>query len=297
LLSTSEGNLGCSPCLIFCFFCFGLQGPDPRVKQAHYGEDIFSYPPIDGPKTVDLGAYARAEVSNTQNAKGRAYFDLGLRLMLSYQHEMAAKSFLACLENAPYCVLAHGFVALCHSPNYNFKGEAYYESAHHLDDMNQHDLLCVFPSQQVADRHSKAAVEKIEQLRRMHRKSKGSGKGKKKGKGKQQSQSKANGQHIRDEENGDEIPQMVSDVEARLLLAIRTLCCQPGVSPGLSEEMVGRPYADAMRKVYEKYPNDPEVAYCFAESLMVLNAWQLYEFPTGKPVSADVTECREVSNL
>jgi tetratricopeptide (TPR) repeat protein len=56
----------------------------------------------------------------------------------------------------------------------------------------------------------------------------------------------------------------------------------------------GRPYADAMRKVYEKYPDDPEVAYCFAESLMVLNAWQLYEYPTGKAVSPDVDETRGV---
>jgi tetratricopeptide (TPR) repeat protein len=49
-----------------------------------------------------------------------------------------------------------------------------------------------------------------------------------------------------------------------------------------------------MRKVYEKYPNDPEVAYCFAESLMVLNAWKLYEYPTGMAVSPDVDETREI---
>jgi tetratricopeptide (TPR) repeat protein len=49
-----------------------------------------------------------------------------------------------------------------------------------------------------------------------------------------------------------------------------------------------------MRKIYEKYPNDPDVAYCFAESLMVLNAWKLYEYPTGKAVSPDVVETREV---
>jgi hypothetical protein len=49
-----------------------------------------------------------------------------------------------------------------------------------------------------------------------------------------------------------------------------------------------------MRKVYEKYPTDPEVAYCFAEALMVLNAWHLYEYPTGKAVSPDVDETREV---
>jgi hypothetical protein len=49
-----------------------------------------------------------------------------------------------------------------------------------------------------------------------------------------------------------------------------------------------------MRGIYEKYPDDPEVAYCFAEALMVLNAWQLYEYPTGKAVSPDVDETRRV---
>lgn len=266
----------------------------------HYGEDIFAYPPLEGENTVDLGNYVRQDVANLTNSKARSYFDLGLRLMMSYQHEMAAKCLLACLEYSPYCVLAHGFIALCHSPNYNFKGDAYYESTHHLEDMQRHDLLCVFPSQQVADRHSKAAVDKIEYVRRLHRKGKGGAKGKKKGKNKQQSQKSNDGTHAYNEDanHGDETtPQMVSDVEVKLLTAIRILCGQPGVSPGLSEEMVGRPYADAMRKVYEKYPDDPDVAYCFAESLMVLNAWQLYEFPTGTPVSPDVTECREVRRL
>ena len=263
---------------------------------AHYGaEKVFSFPTLDGPNTVDLGTYVRKEVANLTNPKARAYFDLALRLMLSYQHEMAAKCFLACLYHSPYCVLAHGFVALCHSPNYNFKGDAYYESTNHAEESKLHDLLCVFPSQQVADRHSKAAIDKIEYLRKQHRKSKGSGKGKKKGKGNNNSSKQL---LAREDQNGDKHkdapPQIVSDVEVKLLMAIRVLCCQPGVSPGLSEEMVGRPYANAMRKVYEKYPDDPDIAYCFAESLMVLNAWQLYEFPSGKPVSPDVTECCEV---
>jgi hypothetical protein len=45
-----------------------------------------------------------------------------------------------------------------------------------------------------------------------------------------------------------------------------------------------------MRKVHSSYPNDAEVAYLFAESLMVINAWELYEYPTGKPRSEDVIE-------
>jgi hypothetical protein len=46
--------------------------------------------------------------------------------------------------------------------------------------------------------------------------------------------------------------------------------------------------------VYERFPTDAEVAYFFAESLMVLNAWNLYEFPTGKPLSEDIDEIKAV---
>lgn len=268
-----------------------------------------NFPEIDA---IDLGNYVRLNVTNLgKDGKGRDYFDMGLRLMLSYQHEMAARCFLACLSISEHCALAHGFVALCHSPNYNFKGEAYYESAHHPEEIDVHDLLCIFPSQQVADRHSKMAVDKIEELRKLRRKS-GSGSGGKGGKRNKSSKNKSksskssqnstpsnnnnnnNNNNTTTTTNGHTMPNVITDVETQLLLAIRKLTCHPGLSHSLSDDIVGRPYADAMRNVYEKYPNDPEVAYCFAEALMVLNAWQLYEFPTGKAVSPDVNETRAV---
>lgn len=253
---------------------------------------------------VDLGNYVRDHVSNVEEEQGRAYFDTGLRLMLSYQHEMASKCFLACLEISKYCALAHAFVALCHSPNYNFKGEAYYVSAHHPEEAEFHDLMCIFPSQQVAERHSRMAVEKVEELRKMHKKRGKGGKKGKGGKGKGKSKSSGNNSNgsangSTDEGNGtkegeSKLPALISDVESRLIFAIRKLTCHPGLEHTLSDDIVGRPYADAMRDVYENYPDDPEVAYCFAEALMVLNAWQLYEFPTGRPVSPDVDETRGV---
>jgi len=259
---------------------------------------------------------------------------MGLRLMLSYQHEMAVRYLLASLEFSPDCALSHGFIALCHSPNYNFKGEAYYVSANHPEDAHQHDLLCVFPSQQVAERHSKMAIEKIDELKRLHRSATvgsslpSSRRGGKRGKGKSKSKGRGNGknkqrdqnrqqqqlqqQHAAnqvadDESNAIETPagnsdailnekssSLISDVEVQLLLAIRILTCNPGLNHELSDEIVGRPYANAMRRVYVKYPHDPDVAYCFAEALMVMNAWQLYEYPTGKPVGPDVEETRHV---
>lgn len=89
-------------------------------------------------------------------------------------------------------------------------------------------------------------------------------------------------------------PSPISDVETLLLMAIRKLTCHPGLEHSLSYDIVGRPYADAMRAIHTKYPNDPEIAYYFAESLMVLNAWQLYEYPSGEALSPDVEETKAV---
>lgn len=254
---------------------------------------MFSLPILDGPDALHLGHYSRQLVSNCPvGGIGREYFDLGLRLMLSYQHEMATKCFLACLMHCPHCALAHGLIALCHSPNYNFKGRPYYESTFHVDDVAQHDLLCIFPSQQVADRHSKAGIDVVEEIRRMRKKKSKSKKG---SSAKQQNRNKA-GDSGGSGGEGDvtALPDLISDVESQLLTAIRILTCCPGVDPDLADETVGVPYATAMRKVYQKYPKDAEVMYCFAESLMVLNAWQLYEYPSGNPVSDDVEETRAV---
>jgi hypothetical protein len=249
---------------------------------------VFSLPILDGPDALHLGHYSRQLVSNCPpESIGRAYFDLGLRLMLSYQHEMATKCFLACLLHCPHCALAHGFIALCHSPNYNFKGRPYYESTFHAEDVAQHDLLCIFPSQQVADRHSKAGIDVVEEIRRLRKKKSKS----KKGPSAKQQQSRS---EVGDADASAVLPDLISDVESQLLSAIRILTCCPGVDPDLADETVGVPYATAMRKVYNKYPSDAEVIYCFAESLMVLNAWMLYEYPSGKPVSDDVEETRAV---
>lgn len=276
---------------IQCLPSWCYKGVDPKSKNVN----PMLYPNI---AAFDLGSYVRKDVSNLQDDKGRAYFDMGLRLMLSYQHEMASQCFLACLEISKYCALAHALLALCHSPNYNFKGEAYYESAHHPEEIDMHDLLCVFPSQQVADRHSKLAVETIEEVRKMHRRTskigkKGKGPAKQKGKSKSNGNSE-NGSTAQSNQDDPNFPSLISDVETQLIFAIRKLTCHPGLEHTFSDDIVGRPYADAMRSVYEKYPDDPEVAYCFAEALMVLNAWQLYEYPTGKAVSPDVEETRQV---
>lgn len=265
------------------------------------GETCMSLP--EAAVTMDLGNYRRIGVTNVDVSEtARTYFDLALRLMMSYQHEMASKCFLACLESAPDAALAHGLLALCHSPNYNFKGGAYYESACHFADVDQHDLRCVFPSQQVADRHSAAGVLKVEALKRLHRQHNKKRQQQPHQNRKKSRNSNSNTTNSKSSDDtpatstttGTTVPDMISDVEAQLLAAIRILTGTPGIDPDLSDETVGRPYAAAMRKVYQNYPDDPDICYFFAESLMVLNAWQLYEYPSGQPVSPDVVETRTV---
>ena len=259
-----------------------LQAPTPNKKAEALGIDI-SHLSLPDLEALNMGSYRREIVSNVDSLDsknmGRTFFDIGLRHMLAFQHELASNCFLACLRYSPYCVLAHACLALCHSPNYNFKGEPYYNSTDHADQVHIDDHEFAFPSQQLAERHSRMAVEKTEELRKLYRQK--TGRKKKKSKGRKQNPPEPM-------EPGQ--PQMITDVESQIVAAVRILTCNPGVDAALAEELVGYPYADAMRKVYSLYPNDAEVVYFFAESLMVRNAWELYEYPTGKPLTEDVVE-------
>mmetsp|Transcript_41235 Transcript_41235/g.86560 ORF Transcript_41235/g.86560 Transcript_41235/m.86560 type:complete len:684 (+) Transcript_41235:250-2301(+) len=257
-------------------------------------EDVSPYED-ESPLDMRLGNYSCKFVTNiplssndNDPSNPRTYFDLGLRHFFAYHHEEAYKCFLACLTLAPNCAFAHGMVALCHCPNYNFKGSAYYESTNHLEEEqtvlaeageNGEDISIMrrlYPSQQVASNHALLAIEKIEELKKRQ----------------QQHPRKRRGSAREGEV--DQNSQVISDVETQILSAIRTLTCHPGVHPQLAEETVGRPYADALRKIHQRFPEDAEVSCFFAEALMVLNAWNLYEYPTGRPLSQDVEEIQTV---
>jgi tetratricopeptide (TPR) repeat protein len=244
-----------------------------------------------GPLSMNLGSYScefvtniPADSDNNDPSNPRTYFDLGLRHFYAYQHEEAYKCFLATLTLAPDCAFAHGMVALCHSPNYNFKGDAYYESTDQPEEeqitlAGGEDITCLrrlYPSQQVAHKHSILAMEKIEELKVRFRKRRWS-----------------SSSSITDEGSTQHV-QPISDIEVHLLSAIRTLTLHPGIQPDLAERTAGRPYADALAKVYERFGADAEVCYFYAESLMVLHAWKLYEYPTGRPLSEDVRTIESV---
>ncbi|MGW7303767.1 hypothetical protein [Streptomyces sp. NPDC054829] len=55
------------------------------------------------------------------------------------------------------------------------------------------------------------------------------------------------------------------------------------------------PYADAMRAVYELAPDDPDIATLYADALMNLTPWQLWDLRTGQPAQgARTVEARDV---
>src|SRR6266478_1166169 len=74
-------------------------------------------------------------------------------------------------------------------------------------------------------------------------------------------------------------PPTFSPVERALINALAKRYANPQ-----SEDRSGldRAYADAMRKVWKKYPRDPDVGALFAEAMMNLRPWDQWT-PEGKP--------------
>lgn len=232
--------------------------------------------------TLNFGAYSRPDVTNAW--PGQANFDHGLRFLLSYQHEEAFQYFLLCLENAPDCALAHALVAYTHGPNYNFRGEPYYEASFPRknkvrDSDDDLQFSTSYPNQLVANYHARMAVEKVEELKKKSNRKKINRDG-----------NKSPPTKILDGRYSKE----VKEVEVMLINAIMILSSKPGIKPSLAEKACGYPFADAMREVYQRFPDDAEVAYFFAESLMVLHAWKLFEYPSARPLSEHVEEVKDV---
>ncbi|EXJ65581.1 hypothetical protein A1O7_01922 [Cladophialophora yegresii CBS 114405] len=57
----------------------------------------------------------------------------------------------------------------------------------------------------------------------------------------------------------------------------------PQAQPAVDCSIWNQPYADAMRSVYASFPDDLDVAVLYADSLMNLTPWKLWDLSTGKP--------------
>ena len=63
----------------------------------------------------------------------------------------------------------------------------------------------------------------------------------------------------------------------------------PAAAPTGQETAWNTGYADAMRTVYQAYPDDLDVAALFADALMNLTPWALWDQATGQPAEGAAT--------
>ncbi len=73
-----------------------------------------------------------------------------------------------------------------------------------------------------------------------------------------------------------------SDKEKALINALSSRYARPAPADRKSLDIA---YAEAMKKVYEKYPSDPDIGALYAEALMDLHPWDLYDKKTKSPQS------------
>jgi tetratricopeptide (TPR) repeat protein len=84
-----------------------------------------------------------------------------------------------------------------------------------------------------------------------------------------------------------------SPVEAELIEALAHRYA--AAAPPIDGDVWNRAYAEAMRGVYDRHRDDLDVAALFAESLMNLNPWDLWDLPTGRPrAGAHTAEIRQI---
>ena len=69
--------------------------------------------------------------------------------------------------------------------------------------------------------------------------------------------------------------------ERALIAALRARYA-PDELPG-QREVWNAEYAEAMGRVYEAFPGDPDVAALYADALMNLTPWELWDLRTGLP--------------
>jgi len=84
-----------------------------------------------------------------------------------------------------------------------------------------------------------------------------------------------------------------SKLEQALIAALKYR--YPQAQPVEDCSIWNAPYADAMATVYKDFPDDLDVAALYADALMNLTPWQLWDLTTGEPAKgARTLEAKEV---
>ncbi|GMH67598.1 hypothetical protein TrST_g12352 [Triparma strigata] len=70
----------------------------------------------------------------------------------------------------------------------------------------------------------------------------------------------------------------------------------PGRDPSLGPLFLPTT-VEAYKKVYEKYPNVAEISFLYAQNLMLLHPWNLFEYPSGSPYPHTSSAVSEISSI
>lgn len=192
-----------------------------------------------------LGNYSRPVTCAVPEAQ--VWFDRGIVWVFGFHHEEAIACFERALAADPSCPMAHWGVALCNGPNYNFHADNGYYGLSAQENG--------YPSMKCAFEAVTAAATTLKALQAQPQEEKGVGEG---GGG------------------------AATEVERDLIEALQLRYAWP-VTQFAPELQL--PYANAMRAVHAKHADDPDVAFVFADSLMVLHPWKLWNLQTGEGVA------------
>jgi len=89
------------------------------------------------------------------------------------------------------------------------------------------------------------------------------------------------------------LKDQASPVEQALIEALQAR--YPDDKPAEDMEAWNATYGEAMRSVYKRFPDDLDVASLFAEAIMNITPWQLWDLPSGKPAEgAHTVEATDV---
>jgi hypothetical protein len=159
----------------------------------------------------------------TTSSSAQQWFDRGLALCYSFNHEEAVRCFYQCLAHDLECPMAYWGIAYSLGANYNKTWEIFEPG----------EVECVLPK-------IKAALDRVSEL----------------------------------EVKGDKLETaLIGSLRARM----------PDDLKRRDYEHWNRAYIAAMREVYETFPDNLDVTALYAEAMMVLTPWKLWDVHTGLP--------------
>ena len=192
----------------------------------------------------DLGEYHRE--LGTTSAEAAAWFDRGLIWSYAFNHEEAVVCFEFAAAADPSCAMAHWGIAYALGPNYNKPWEFFDETDLRRTVARTHEAVA--RAQSLADHARPVERALIGALNHRY---------------------------------------PVAEVSTATAAAITDIDADidndDTDEPSATTSAWNAGYAEAMALVYREFADDPDVAALYADALMNLTPWQLWDLRTGEP--------------